>query len=901
MIVGYEVQRRRLAELRQGLGSGRGGAVALVGGPGSGKTALCGELAAGAGTVRVLHVVGAPPEQAVAFTALDALARPVTDRLEQLPEPHRTAIASALGTVRASGPDRLALGAAVITLLETCAPVLVMVDDAQWVDPSSLAVLSFVARRTATTGVGVVVASRPDETVEKFLAGIEEVMLAGLDTTSATRLVASVAAVEVPERVVRQLHRLSGGTPLGLIAMAEHLPADLLRGRRPFHGAELSLDPSADPYTIRLLALSAEVRLALATVAAGADAPVGVVVGALERLGLQASTLHEAAATGMVVVDSKARFVHPLIAAAAAAVMPPETRTRVHRALAAVTTDDEGRVWHLAVAADGPDEVLAGELLRVGDEVARRGGFPEAASFHARAEELATSTNTTARARFSAARCWHLAGLPERAAGVLDRLLREGPGPREQEAHLLRSEVDLWSGRPLQAIDRLTKAADGAADPMDAAMLRLAASMPAIMTGQVAAGLQFAEVAHRALRHAQHPGWPLAAVCLAQALLLTGQRGRGEALLDELRGRVDVRRVREDGVEQAFLFAHALMLAERDADAEELLEGIIAFAERTGGWALLPLPLTNLADLRHRQGRLGAARDVAERARDLAVEIGHTTQVGHSEAILARIAAGAGDVTCRKHAAAALGSARASGAASLEGYVAQALGVFELGGGHLAEAITHLEAAVGITTRHGVLDPAVVPARPDLVEAHVRAGQLGAARRVLAELDQVVATTSSRWGRAAALRSRGLLEADVERLQASVAEFERLGLAVEEARSRLCLGEVLGRLGRPRRAREELVEAESRLTAAGALGWAARAGDALASLDGTRSPLQGPTDQLTDREREIAALASRGATNREIAAQLFLSPKTVENRLTGIYGRLGVRSRTELAALLLQR
>jgi DNA-binding CsgD family transcriptional regulator len=560
--------------------------------------------------------------------------------------------------------------------------------------------------------------------------------------------------------------------------------------------------------------------------------------------------------------------------------------------------DPDRRVWHLGLSMDAADGALAGELHAAAARTAERGGFLEAARLHERAAELAADPARRDRMLVDAARAWHLGGHPDRAAHILDAALGRGPSGPSMAAVLLRAEVDMWRGRPRAAVERLAAAARhaDALAPDAAATMRLFAAAPATMIGEFGRALKLAERAYDVLGPGD-PLRPMAEVMLSEVMFLIGDRERGLQLLDESGDPPEC-----ETLEQSTVFhyatASALHLSGRVGDAERRLSDLVARARRTGTLATLPMPLTALAMARLRTGDLLAATADAAEAAALAADAGNLTQRNHSLSMLARAEAMRGEVTaCARHAAQVLADAETHGLATLISFAEYALGLLHLGIGDLERAIAHLEATRRTLAIQGVRHLSVVPAAPDLVETLVRAGRGKEAAAILADLEGQAQRTGDLWDRGVSLRCHGLVHADPDALDASVQVLAEVPATLEVARSQLCLGELLRRQQARSRARDHLHEALTAFERQGARPWAQRARDEL-RLTGARVPQSGPgpVGALTPQEVRIARLVARGATNRDVAAELFLSAKTVENHLTRIYAKLGVRSRTELAS-----
>jgi DNA-binding CsgD family transcriptional regulator len=355
-------------------------------------------------------------------------------------------------------------------------------------------------------------------------------------------------------------------------------------------------------------------------------------------------------------------------------------------------------------------------------------------------------------------------------------------------------------------------------------------------------------------------------------------------------------------VEVVGMAAHASVWIEKFDRAQRIFERVIAAARDASAVSALIYPLAARAHLDFRLGRWAAARAGAAESVELAQETGQLPLLSHSLAALAHTEAAMGhDEDCRRHVAEGLSLvARFQGDATGT-YLHAALGLLELGLGRIPEAIAVLEETQRIADRLG-MQPSVVTCAPDLVEAYARAGRRDEAQAQLEIFEARGRKSGSRWAQAAAARLRALLaQDDTMRAQfdAALALHDGLPMPFERARTLLCLGEGLRRARQRADARGPLKEALETFERLGARGWAERARTELRATGEQQSRrAETAAEQLTPHELQIAVLVAQGMTNREAAAALFLSPKTIEYHLGQIYRKLDVRGRAQLARLM---
>ncbi len=482
-ILGRDAELARLHALVDAVGAADGGALVLSGEGGIGKTTLLDHAAAvaRAAGITVGAARGVEGEQNLAFAALADALRPFVDAVDDLPEPQRRALRSALALGPGATPDAFATCVAALALVGAAArtsPVLLVVDDAHLLDAPSAQALGFVARRVAHDRVGVLVARRSSEPSVFDAAGLEELTLAGLTATDAAVLVARVSAGAVSTPVVEQLVAATAGNPLALQEVAGALDADELTGARPLT-EPLTVGPAVQR-TVgrRVAALDEDARRAALVVAADPSVPAGTVLKAGARLGVAAAAFTVAETSGVVVLDGgRFRFAHPLVRAAVYSDAPPEVRRAVHAALAAELdgeADATRRAWHLARAAFGPDEAAAAALDAAAAQASRQGAHASAARALARAAEL-TLDPAAASARWGGAgHAALLAGDLASAVLLCDRAVETAADPLSRALSIVvRAAPRYWTLPARRQHDVLITEADevGAVDPSLAGVL----------------------------------------------------------------------------------------------------------------------------------------------------------------------------------------------------------------------------------------------------------------------------------------------------------------------------------------------------------------------------------------------------------------------------------------------
>jgi DNA-binding CsgD family transcriptional regulator len=908
-LVGREREAARLRAFLAGLGGGPS-ALVVEGEAGIGKTALLEATLEQAAGSLVLRARCAEAEAGLAYAGVADLLGWVTETvLAGLPSPQRQALEVVLGRAEV-GQDPVEpqlVGRATLGVLQSLAaatPVLVAIDNVQWLDAASARTLAFAVRRLAAVPVGVLVARRGlggplplglDDALSEERR--ERLLLGPLAPDDLELLVEERLSAPLPRALRRRMVATAGGNPLYALELvdaqrrADRSGGDLLA--LPVRLEELLADRLG-----RLPTATAEPLAAVAGVAAPTVALVASVFGEDAVAGLDAAM----DAGVLLVEEGRLRFSHPLLAVAASARLAPSASRGLHARLAATVADPEERALQLVQAADGPDAAVAAAVEQGADR-ARARGAPEvaaelaeaavrltpagqveevrrrrvAAGYHRVAAgevgrgraHLAAALEGAPAGRVRADLRWRLGmllladGDLARAVELLEAALAESRGDQALQAIVARRLAGLywWQGRLREALRLMHLAVDLAqalGDPhaqLDALTLGVfaflfAGELPADLPGRVE---QLARVAGPLQPH-EDPQLGLATVDLA----------RGDA--ESAAGRLErlYRRAVEQGDELGLVWAPAL-LAEvelargRWPRARALAEEALRTGRRLTSPMLVARGLLAAAMVDAHLGNAEAARSAAEELIEIAEQTGLVPFVLEGRAVLGFVALSRGDAQAA-HA----------------------------GLGPLLVRLREM----------GVREPTWARLAWSELDALVELGELDGAADLAEDLEARGRVLDRPFALAAAARARGLIQAARDDLNGALAELQRalavhdrLGWPFDRARTLLALGVVLRRSKQKRAARQALEEAAAVFDDLGARLWAAKTRTELARIGG-RPPATGA---LTPTERRVAELVAKGHSNREVAGLLFLSAKTVAAHLTSAYAKLGVRSRTELA------
>jgi DNA-binding NarL/FixJ family response regulator len=854
-LVGRDQELGRVLALLEAARAGLAGAVVVEGEAGIGKTSLLRAAEDIAGGFACLWARGVESEAALGHAALLELLTPVRDRLADLPAAQAEVLAAALGwgPVAASG-DRYLVAAATLSLLAAAAqsaPVLVLVDDLQWVDRESAAALLFAARRLHHDAVAFLFAVRPGPRPPASLEGLPALALAGL----VPRQAAELLPVRLADPVVARLVERTRGNPLALNEVASHLTPAQRLGAAPLPDPLPVGDRLELVYEPLLTGLSAPAWRAVLLCAASSEGATAVLVSALRQDGVDPdAALDEAEERGVLVRDRGGlRFRHPLLRAATWRLATPAQRRAAHLALecAALLTTDPGQAAERLAAAVG-DAFLAGDTERTRTLAARILDGP--AGRAARAQVLTTLGVLE-----------QYAGSVPRAAELLTATadLADGPQRVWALAELGQTRFRLGDLAGLgEVADRLAEAAD-LGDPGQRALAEFTRGIALTVGGDPAAARPLLTGVLELLQSPALRDDPRYLIHLALAAGFLGDVDL-RSLAAPAEHRLAV--ARERGALGVLVPGLALMASGRAwlgdhagafADAGEAAE----LGEQLGYAADAAVAVEMLAWQSAARGLHHDARRALERARVLTDRAG-TTSVAAHQAITAAFCA-----LCR---------------------------------GDLAEVAALLEARIAADGGVGSMGEPLGVA-PTLVEAYVGLGRAADAAALAQRY--AAATPQPAPPRTAALvaRCRGLTAADdeaaVEAFEVALAAHAQAPDTLEAARTRLLYGARLRRAGRRVAARQQLRVALDAFTVMELTVWAQRAADELAATGATARPRRPlVSEALTSQETRVALLVARGLPNREVAAALFLSPKTVEHHLASVFRKRGFRSRTELAA-----
>ena len=910
MIVSRMAELARLDALLAALVRGEGGALVVHGEAGIGKTTLLDALVERCGgAVTVVRACGAETEAELAFLALTDLIYPVLRQLDALPTPQAAALMGALALEAPAPGDRLAVCVAALGMLRaeaTRRPVLVVVDDVQWVDASSRECIEYVARR-AGGPLAVVLAARdpwyPPERIR-----LPDLPVGPVDDCAAAKLLRQ-RAPELAPPVAAAIAQAAAGNPLALV----ELPATLTASQRAGVAAlELPLGPGGRlrrAFAGRVEALSGATRQALLIAAAYAGTELPVIAAACRRAGTDAGQLADAEASGLVRLGAGlVTFAHPLIRGLVYSEAGAAARRAAHAALATVLRDDDDRqAWHLAAAAIGPDEEVAAALDRVGGRAVARRAYAAGADALERAARLSPDPEAAGRRLITAGQAAAAAGVADRALALLAEAAELACGERQRaRIQELRGRLLLWRGRAVEAIPLLVGQADRVASrwPVLAAEMLAHAANGASTVNSYLEAERLAERAVGLLGDAGGPAVRGAVLTMrGSTLLLRGKTPEARPVLAE------AFRLAEglDWLGPDWTWLHILLrtripLGEFEQARAESAE-LCRRAQEAGALATVSAAGLIVADAAFRLGDWEAADAAALQTFQLAEEVGHRHMAGWALTIRIRILAAQGrSEESRAAAAAALAIAESDRIISGLRFVHGALGFLELGLGRIDAATCELEAVERLTEGSGHEEPVIVPWVPDLVEAYARQGREHDARRVLARLERQAVCSASPVAAAAAARCRGLLDDDFDAAFVGALAFDdRRPMPFERARTLLAFGRRLNGACRRPAARQHLRAALEGFERLHADAWARQAEAELRAAGGRHRPPAQDDRTLTPQERRVAAAVRRGASNRDIAAGLFLSPKTVEFHLRQIYRKLDVHSRTQLVAVLAEQ
>lgn len=910
--------------------AGRGSAVVVRGAPGSGRSSVLDAVldtsrdhgpAAGSRRhpIADLAIHAAPSESAVPYSGLNRLLRPLADLVPDLPHPQQVAVQRVLGEQDGLPDSQLVLGTAVHGLLTRAAAqrtLLCRIDDAGFLDRESLAAVAFAARRVHRHAVLVVLTADDADrgTAAELLSDLPTVVLAPLDDDDAREFIAcrlrSHLAGPPPDDVVAELAELSHGNPLAIAELTAALCPEQIQGLEPLPE---ELPPGSSlrrRYAERLRSLPPPARRLVLTLAAATQLDVDTTMRITHHPSVGAEALDAAQAAGVVQVHHEQVVVaDPLARECFYTGAPLAERLAAHRLLADVLDHERHhveRTWHRAAGTTDLDDTLADELCAAAQLAAGAGDHAAASRCLQRSAALTTNGGRAAERLVTAARAAWLTGNGRRARRLLAQARPlAGTGELRGLVDLLRGEIELRSGTAEGAHDALAAVAERFSGPHRTQAVT--ALMREIERCEFAGEHpRLLELARRFIHLRRGDELPATQLLFDDFEgLSAAYQGDHRRAVGSLRSVVDLAASMRDP--SALLLGTGAALVMGDLAAAHRLGGQAAIEARACDPAQLPFALQLLAFTEFLTDRFSEATAHALEGLRLARQSGQENSAAAHLSVLSLLAAMRGDDEAVANSAVAARQAGARGLRRPTAVTMWAATRLALAQDRPDGAAAALRSVIG-SGRRGMHLTVRVIATPDFVEAAAYQGEREWAGKALTVFEEWADGMGSVPMQALAARCHALLAADDEeadeRFRTAVELHDSSGMAFERARTQLLHGRALRRRRRPGAARAPLHEALEAFEALEATSWASRARSELRAAGGAvpakSSAPSGRTAvrELTPQQEQIARLVAGGATNREIAAQLFLSPRTVDHHLRNVFARLGVRSRVELARVL---
>jgi DNA-binding CsgD family transcriptional regulator len=923
-LVGRASEQARLAALLEAARQGASGVLVLEGDPGIGKSALLQWAITQAGDFRAVESRGMQAEVELAYGGLGQLVAPFREFFERLDSKQVLVLEAVLALTGRGGasptpaivPDQFAVGAAVLTLLASAAekgPVLVVVDDTQWLDQPSIEALAFLSRRVLAEGI-VVLLSRRTAEGSQAVDGLPVVRVDGLDAKAAAELLARAGAKYVGTERARELVASLGGNPLALLELPRLLDPRELVGVVPV-AAPLPVGSALqEAYSSAFGQLSDPAQQAVLIVAMLDDADLRLVQRSLNEANLSMSALAEGEDIRLIGIESdRVSFSHPLARSAISQSARPSRRREAHAAIGAALRDAtslQQRVmcaWHLAAASTGPDEEAAAALEMVADEAGLLTGYAAAAAAYERAAHLSLDDANRYRRLLRSAEAASHAGQISRGLALLD-VAEERPVddvPSRLAAAGVRCRLMFARGEMDRALEiaRETDEYTAASHPLETAQLLVEGAAAACFLGATDVAN---EVARRAVDLARADPLALAMTeaALGCILLIQGESKEGLQRISAIASLPpDVLVSQAENIPHVIRVAFCVSLAEDFATADAISDAVLSAARDLGMFNVLSWTHAARGLRELRRGRWQAARAASYEGLGLARDMARELEVAQCLSVTSLAEAYRGEVDlCRQQCKEGLEILAQNAAAASEIGIHYSLGVLELGLRDLPKAIAALGASRRICERTGLLEMGNWQWPTELAEAYTRAGRFDDAAEVIRMLEWHAERTGRPIIRAFAARCRGFNAGD-----GYAADFEEAlrwhsqsVRPFELARTQLCYGERLRRDKKKSAARRQLEPAWVTFRELGAVLWVqwAEAELAAVGVTVTDDANDARTALLTPQELQVAMAVAGGATNREVAEQLFLSSKTIEYHLSRVFRKLDVSSRSKLGEAL---
>jgi DNA-binding CsgD family transcriptional regulator len=905
MLIGRTEELEKLKALLEQVRGGMSGAVVLRGEAGIGKTALLNAVVESAGDLLTVRLEGIESEMQLSYAALHRLLLPYLSRLDHLPEPQRNALNSAFGLTAVAPADRFMVGLATLSLLGDVAkvdPVLIVVDDAQWLDYESVATLVFVARRLHADRIALVFAAREPMEIGTTFQGIPELLVSGLGADFARSLLAASVSDPVSYRVSERIIAVTRGNPLALKELSGELTSEHLLARAPLPDPLPISDLIEARFLRQVRLLPADTQMILLVAAADPEGDPHTLRRAGEGLGLSAAAVEPAVHDGLLAIHPRVEFRHPLVRSAVYGGATTGDRRRAHHALAAVMDvelDPDRRALHMALGAVGPDEELAAALEQSAAQARSRGGYIAESSFLVRSANLTPDPQRQAGRLLAAAQAEFLVGNVSYSESLLNRARPRLVDPFNR-AQAQRLEGHLQFGQPQRAASLLLGAAR-AFEPHDPVLSHhslIDAFLFCVLSQEFvgeALGVEIAQTALDSLRAQSTPTTAADVLLKGLAMRYAGTYADAvPAMRDAVRAQDPMSL--EDINQWTFLGSMMAYELWDEEGARSTMERREQAARARGALPALQRALIGTATMDCRAGRFMAARERYSELHDVTVTIGD--YVDFHDLFDADLLCWQGDARARTKAAELIAAATAVRMARAVHSSTLALSILDLAEGHYDQALVAAQSV----TEWDALGGSCGEALPLVVEAAMRCDNRESATDALARLAERATASGTPWALGLLARCRALVvdgTSAAALYDEALDHFGKTSLRTEVARTHLLYGEWLRRQKRRTEAREQLRHAHEMFDSMGAKPFAERARvELLATGERARTRQPETAHDLTSRELQIARLAAQRATSREIAGQLFISANTVDYHLRNVFQKLGVTSKRDLPGML---
>jgi DNA-binding CsgD family transcriptional regulator len=904
MLVGRDTELAAIDQVLDRARNGSSAVLTLKGEAGIGKSALLAAAAERAQGMRILRATGVESELEMPFAGLHQLLWPVMPHIESLVAPQASALRGALGLGGEPG-TLFMVGAALLSLVAEVAerePLVFLIDDAHWLDEPSIVALTFAARRLESESVGGLLTVREGESRSRLIRHLPAIQVKGLDPQAANDLLDSLEVQIAPE-VRRHLVFETQGNPLALKELVAGLTSAQMAGKSALPAWLPIPDRLARTYSDRARALPVSTQRLLLLAASDWTADLSTIEAASAKLGAIGGDPSPAERAHLIrIEENKIVFCHPLVRSAIYQGASTAERLAAHRALAGVPAEGGGpewRVWHLAMATRGKDEEIASALEATADQIQRRQGTAAAASALERSADLSERESIRARRLAKAAISNLEGGWLDRAQALLMSAESAPGNPRtEAEIRLGRAWASMhtttFTNADVEALLRVAKLIKKL-DPEYAADLLSLSSFMACFDHDWS-------TATEAARQVLGLSIPEDSLQKRRGRDIVGAFDAGGILECDYLG-LPYKTLTKQLTPQSFLPPTVVELAGEEVKAYDLVQRAAKELRTRGAiWVLIPIT-TSLAHYEYLLGRWSNSETHASEALAIAQQTGQDFLAAVSLGFLARLAAVRGDRDRCEQLAQQMHVSEST-CPFIEGLHTWALALLDLGSGHFRQTRDRLVAIHSIEDWPGH-DHIALRTSGDLAEAAIGCGLVDEAELVLAGLEGWAGARPPAWAQVILHRCRGLLAEDSNTAEADF----RAALSVpadhrrpwEHARAELLYGRWLRRHRRRSEARTYLGAALHVFERLGAEPWSQQTRNELRAAGETiRQPETSALKQLTPQELQIARLAAQGMTNREIGAQLFLSPRTVGTHLYRLFPKLGIASRSDLRTLDLE-